>query len=78
MHRNLDRRVEALVRLSSPDHVVELAQLMTTAFSDQIAAWHLGPDGTWTRHNLDADGNPLAELQEYLIRAKSRRRAGPQ
>ncbi len=75
MHRNLDRRVESLVRLSSPDHIVELAQLMTTAFSDQIAAWHLGPDGAWTRKHLDPDGNPLTDLQEYLIRVKARRRA---
>ncbi|HEX3826219.1 MAG TPA: RNA degradosome polyphosphate kinase [Sporichthyaceae bacterium] len=75
MHRNLDRRVESLVRLSSPDHVVELAQLMATAFSDEIGSWHLGPDGTWTRKHLDADGNPLTDLQEYLIRVKARRRA---
>jgi polyphosphate kinase len=75
MHRNLDRRVESLVRLSSPDHVVELAQLMATGFSDEISSWHLGPDGTWTRKHLDADGNPLTDLQEYLIRAKARRRA---
>jgi polyphosphate kinase len=75
MHRNLDRRVESLVRVSSPDHVVELAQLMATAFSDEIGSWHLGPDGTWTRKHIDADGNPLTDLQEYLIRAKARRRA---
>jgi polyphosphate kinase len=77
MHRNLDRRVEALVRVSSADHVVELAQLMATAFSDQIASWHLGPENTWTRRHTDLDGNPLTDLQEYLIRAKARRRAAP-
>jgi polyphosphate kinase len=77
MHRNLDRRVETLVRLASPDHVVELAQLMATAFSDEVAAWHLGSDGKWTRRHIDAEGNPLTDLQDYLIRVKARRRATP-
>jgi polyphosphate kinase len=75
MHRNLDRRVEVLVRLTSPDHITELTQLVHTAFSDQISAWVLGPSGNWTRHNLDAEGRPLQDLQDYLIRAKGRRRA---
>jgi polyphosphate kinase len=74
MHRNLDRRVEVLVRLTSPDHITELTQLVQTAFSDQISAWQLGPTGNWTRENTDAEGRPLQDLQEYLIRAKGRRR----
>jgi polyphosphate kinase len=75
MHRNLDRRVEVLVRLSSPDHAAELTQVMGMAFSDQVATWRLDGDGRWTRHHLDADGNPLRDLQEYLIGVKGRRRA---
>jgi polyphosphate kinase len=75
MHRNLDRRVEVLVRLTSPDHITELIQLTQTAFSDQISAWRLGPTGEWTRHNVDDEGRPLTDLQDHLIRVKSRRRA---
>jgi polyphosphate kinase len=74
MHRNLDRRVEVLVRLTSPDHITELTQLVHTAFSDQISAWTLDAAGNWTRHHTDADGRPLQDLQDYLIRAKGRRR----
>ncbi len=75
MHRNLDRRVEALVRLTSPDHVAELTQLIDLAFSDETAAWHLGPDGRWQRHHVTEDGTALRDLQEHLIRLKQRRRA---
>jgi polyphosphate kinase len=75
MHRNLDRRVEALVRLGSPDHVAELTELMDLAFSGDTAAWHLGPDGLWQRHHMTEDGTPLRDLQEHLIRIKQRRRA---
>jgi len=75
MHRNLDRRVEALVRLTSPDHVAELTEFIDLAFSDETAAWHLGPDGRWQGHHVTEDGTPLRDLQEHLIRLKQRRRA---
>ena len=31
---------------------------------------HLDPDGTWTRHHLDADGKPLRDLQAYLVQIR--------
>jgi polyphosphate kinase len=74
MHRNLDRRVEAVVRLTSDDHVAELSEMMDLAFSPLTASWHLGPDGRWERHHLADDGRPLRDLQEHLIRVKQRRR----
>ncbi|MGQ0631266.1 MAG: RNA degradosome polyphosphate kinase [Sporichthyaceae bacterium] len=74
MHRNLDRRVEALVRLESPDHLRELDALFDLAFSPDTASWHLDSYGMWTRRHLSADGSPLMDLQEYLITVKARRR----
>ena len=74
MHRNLDRRVEVLVRIGDPDHVAELLELLDTSMSDSTASWHLGPEGTWTRHHLGPDGEPLDDLQELLI---ARQRRGP-
>ncbi|GAB2683868.1 RNA degradosome polyphosphate kinase [Thalassiella azotivora] len=74
MHRNLDRRVEALVRLTDPGHVRELEELFDLNVDDATASWHLGPDGTWTRHHLDDDGGPLRDLQAHLIEARARRR----
>ncbi|MFS0886861.1 RNA degradosome polyphosphate kinase [Aeromicrobium sp. 179-A 4D2 NHS] len=67
MHRNLDRRVEVLVRLPSRQHVEQLTELLELMSSDGTLSWHLGPDGTWTR----VDG---ANVQEVLIaRSRSRR-----
>ena len=34
MHRNLDRRVEALVRLVDPDHIAEIGALFDEAMSE--------------------------------------------
>lgn len=73
MHRNLDRRVETLVRIGDPDHVAELLELMDLSMDERTASWHLAPDGEWTRHHLDADGERLRDLQELLI-ARQRRR----
>ncbi|HRA51961.1 polyphosphate kinase 1, partial [Actinotalea sp.] len=73
MHRNLDRRVEALVRLADPDHVAELLTLLDLSMDDRTSSWHLGPDGEWTRHHRGPDGEPLRDLQEHLI-ARQRRR----
>lgn len=50
MHRNLDRRVEVLVRLPNPDNVAEISALLERAFDPRTDAWELGPDGDWTRH----------------------------
>ena len=74
MHRNLDRRVETLVRITSPDHVEELCGLLDVAMSDQVSSWWLGPNGEWDRHHRDDEGRPLRDLQEQLIAAASRRR----
>ncbi|WP_436845297.1 RNA degradosome polyphosphate kinase [Streptomyces cinerochromogenes] len=74
MHRNLDRRIEALVRVVDPGHRAALNRLLDTGMSDTTASWHLGPDGEWTRQATDADGQPLRNVQEMLIDARRRRR----
>ncbi|ABS02365.1 polyphosphate kinase [Kineococcus radiotolerans] len=74
MHRNLDRRVEAVVRLNDPRHVREVSQLLDQCMADTTSSWHLGADGTWTRHHRDADGAPLTDLQEHIIATRPGRR----
>jgi polyphosphate kinase len=74
MHRNLDRRVEALVRIPSRNHVDELGSLLELGFDDRTSSWWLDSEGNWTRHHRDASGQPLRDLQEALIANKRRRR----
>jgi len=76
MHRNLDRRVEALVRITSPDHLRELDELFELALSDSTSAWWLGPDGEWIRHHRAEDGTTLEDLQNVLMRQISARKRG--
>jgi polyphosphate kinase len=74
MHRNLDRRVECLVRLADPGHIADMQALMARGMSDEVSSWHLGGDGRWTRRHLTPDGEPLADLQANLIEMHARRR----
>jgi polyphosphate kinase len=75
MHRNLDRRVELLVRVTEPAQRAELRGLIDLAMDPGTAAWWLAQDGTWTRHHLDEAGEPLNDLQDMLIRARQGRAA---
>jgi len=74
MHRNLDRRVEALVRIADEAHAAELLDLLEVSTADTTASWHLQPDGRWERHHKDEEGKPLADLQAVLVRRHRRRR----
>jgi polyphosphate kinase len=75
MHRNLDRRVEVLASITNPAHVAEIDELFNIAFDDDTASWWLQPDGSWIPHTANEHGEPLLDMQEYLINASSRRRA---
>jgi len=67
MHRNLDRRVEVLVKVPSGAHVTELGELLDRGFDESTASWWLSSDGSWTRHSTDDAGAPLSELQTMLM-----------
>ena len=74
MHRNLDRRVEAVVGLTNPSHVRRIEELFDLAFAPDTVHWEL-VDTTWTAHTHHSDGNPLVDLQSTLIRQAASRRA---
>jgi polyphosphate kinase len=76
MHRNLDRRVEALVRIVRPEHLAELKGLLDEATSDDTSSWWLGEDGVWVRHDLDENGAPLADMQAVLYQQIAGRKRG--
>ena len=76
MHRNLDRRVEAMVRLRDPRDITELDDLMTLTMDPGTASWHLDATGAWTRHHQDEEGRPLRDLQAHMIANRPGKRPG--
>ena len=67
MHRNLDRRVEALVKLQDQKHCNYIEKLLRVAFSDDVNHWKLFPDGTWQFIQGKAEREVLRDYQERLM-----------
>ncbi|MFC3300154.1 Polyphosphate kinase [Arthrobacter agilis] len=75
MHRNLDRRVEALVQLSAAEDISYLMNLMDRYMNPGVSSWHLDETGCWTRHHKDDDGAALEDIQSWLLASRARQRA---
>ncbi len=77
MHRNLDRRVEVLVRVTDSGQVEELVNLIDLSMADTTSSWHLdtevGGEPVWQRHYLDEDGGRLLDLHDHLMSTRRRR-----
>ena len=77
MHRNLDRRVETLIQLTSSEHMRDIQQHFDKAMSPQTASWWAEADGTWTRRFYAEDGTPLDDLhRDRMIQIQRRKRSG--
>jgi polyphosphate kinase len=66
MHRNLDRRVEALVQVTDAVSQEELRQVFATALRDDAGGFDLDSDGVW--HRRSAHTTRLEDPQEALLR----------
>ena len=67
MHRNLDRRVEALVSIEQPKHRDKLRSILDDSVSDQYSTWSLNVENRWARNVRDHDGNYLVNFQDHFI-----------
>ena len=77
MHRNLDRRVESLVKITQSDQIKELNDLLELAVSGSVAIWELESSGIWRRDSKNQDGEPLIDMQdEVMARTLLKKRAG--
>jgi polyphosphate kinase len=67
MHRNLDRRVEALVQVTDPTAQAELRRVFEASMNDTTAGFDLTSDGSWHRRATKGE-MPLVDVQELLLR----------
>lgn len=67
MHRNLDRRVESLVKITQADHKRFLLGALDTYLADTAVHWTLQPDGSWLKVKSDAQGNRLKDFHTEAI-----------
>jgi polyphosphate kinase len=73
MDRNLDRRVEALVRVRDPAGRRGIDDLLECAWSDKVDHWTLLSDGSWKR---SAHGPDMVDYQQETIARRRRLRSG--
>ena len=67
MGRNLDSRVESLVRIDKREHQGRLQAIIDLGLSDKSSSWEL--TGTeWVRKNKDADGKLLRDVHATMIK----------
>jgi polyphosphate kinase len=67
MQRNLDRRVEALVPVEERALTLRLDEVLDVELQDDVLAWTLGPDGTWTKVPTERGLNAQQRLQELAV-----------
>jgi polyphosphate kinase len=69
MDRNLNRRVESLVKITKDEHKKSLMQIFNQYTASTTAAWHLLPTGKWLLVDKDSNGEQLSDLQAMIIQA---------
>jgi polyphosphate kinase len=67
MDRNLNRRVESLVKITKDEHKKSLMQIFNQYTASTTAAWHLLPTGKWLLVDKDSNGEQLSDLQAMII-----------
>ncbi|GIU85515.1 MAG: polyphosphate kinase [Acidimicrobiia bacterium] len=73
MPRNLDRRVETLLRVDDPRLRARLDEILELNLADDVLAWTLEPDGTWRKvPNVSGIESQVRFQQLAVARARAR------
>lgn len=67
MHRNLDRRVESMVKINQTDHKRMLMRALDSYLAPTTSSWHMNASGSWDRITTSSTGEPLVDLHQQVI-----------
>jgi polyphosphate kinase len=67
MHRNLDRRVETLVKITQTDQILQLSEIFDLGMGSTTAVWELKANGSWSRETHNVMGEKLLDMQDVLM-----------
>ena len=67
MHRNLDRRVESMVKINQNDHKRMLLRALDSYLAPTTSSWHMNKAGDWDRITQSASGAELDDLHQQVI-----------
>jgi polyphosphate kinase len=72
MPRNLDRRVEAMLRITDQRLRARLEEILTINLLYDALAWRLEPDGTWAKIAVSGEESQVKFQELAVARAKVR------
>ena len=67
MHRNLDRRVETLVRIAQPNQIGQLRRIIDIGMSKEVDSWSLDNQGAWLRKSSLDPENKYLDYQDQMM-----------
>ena len=67
MHRNLDRRIEALTRIENLSHKTQIGEILDQYFNPGIRHWSMNNEGFWDESAVDSEGRALSSIHSRLI-----------
>ena len=67
MHRNLDRRVESMVKINQTDHKRMLMRALDSYLAPTTSSWHMNVSGNWDRVTTSSSGEQLVDLHQQVI-----------
>ena len=67
MHRNLDRRVETLVRIAQPNQIEQLRRIIDIGMSKEVDSWSLDNQGAWQRKSSLDPENKYLDYQDQMM-----------
>jgi polyphosphate kinase len=68
MHRNLDRRIEAMVSVKDPKLTAQMDEMLDSALHPETRCWVLTSSGEWTP--APADGSKVRDHQVELLKTR--------
>jgi polyphosphate kinase len=74
MNRNLDRRIETLIRVDDASHKDRINQLLDLYNSEEIKRWQMNGSGNWRFVGSRENGEFLMDIQEKLMEVSRARR----
>ncbi len=72
MHRNLDRRVEVMLRVADPALAEQLGAVFDSCLDPATRCWTLGPDGTW--EPSPPPGTDAGRVRDHQVELMASRR----
>jgi polyphosphate kinase len=74
MPRNLDSRIEAVVPVEAPELQTRLKEILDLSLADDMLAWELGADGSWTKVPTENGVSAHVSLQKLALKRSLQRR----